>query len=466
LLSFNAARDFLKTCMEKVIGSEKIKAVGFITLVCCLFCPGDSLGATPYEEGVKLYGQKNYRAAAAIFEKVLSASNNNVNAIYYCALSQQMSNNLGRARQLYGYIVSNYANSSVAPMATRALSQLNKAPLTSAAPASASSSDSTGSAQGADSQQSAVVERAKAECNQIMKKAEQQIEDEKASSQTVYIYSDGHSGTDISSERRKEILNEAQERCKKIMDNAERTARFASTSVAPSTNNLTTRQSQTRAKTSVPRDGSDLIVITRNQGDRPPVSITMIRQVKSALESFPPLFLDLLRANSAKVHITPTMIDHNPDLKNTRPRGYEEGMTYKNCPAMFDSDNIVVAEYALIGDNDSAWEKMEDPIGSMRHEMGHALDQFLGRLTQTEEFKHVYYLDLGRLDPPTKERLGYYTQKASGGPSEAFAEVFAGMYGGRSMKDRQARTEEVLKSFPGLAALIKKKIAEIKPAHE
>jgi hypothetical protein len=102
-------------------------------------------------------------------------------------------------------------------------------------------------------------------------------------------------------------------------------------------------------------------------------------------------------------------------------------------------------------------------IPKLNHEMGHALDAFLGNLTQTEEFKHVYYLDLGRLDQPTKERLSYYTQKSDGGPSEAFAEIFAGLYGRRSIKERQDTTDEVVTAFPGLAALIKKKLAEIKP---
>lgn len=432
---------------------------GSVALVFCLIdCR--SWASSAFEEGVRLYGQKNYRAAAAEFEKVIASSSSNVNAIYYCALSQQLSNNHARAQQLFEYIVTNYANSSVAPLAQQALSQLRRTNHSGNSQRQIDSKASTENLLPAETQADTSIKKARADCDAIMKKAEQQIEDEKAASQTMYVYSDGHTETDISDDRKHEILNEAQERCRKVMDTAERTARVKALALQ------NTVYRRTSTATVSPGDGSDLIAIIRNQGEHPPVSRMMTEQVKSALSSFPPQFVELLRANRAKVQVTPTMIDLYPNLKNTRPRGYEEGHTYKNCPALFDRPNIVVAEYALSGDDDSAWEKLEDPVGSMRHEMGHALDAFLGRLTETEEFKHTYYLDLGKLDQQTKERLSYYTQKGDNGPSEAFAEVFAGLYGKRSLKERQAKTDEVVNAFPGLATLIKKKITEFRPTRK
>lgn len=442
--------------MQKVV----LTALTALLVLQC-FSQTGSWAASPYDEGVALYGQKNYRAAALKFEEAMKGSSKNANAIYYCAVSHQMSNNWARAKQLFEYIVVNFPTSPVSPMATKALDQLGRSHASTGQSqgetASASYVRSTGSSRAAGS-----LEKAKKECDEIMKKADQQIEDEKAASHDMYIDSEGHTAPDISQERRREILREAEEKCKKIMETAERTAR-AYERAEPSSSTSSSSPTRTNATASRPRDGSDLIAIIRNQGERPPVSSTIVAQVKSSLESFPPQFLDLMRANKAKVQITPTMIDLHPDLKNTRPRGYEEGHTYKNCPALFEYPNIVVAEYALIGDNDSSWQKLDDSVGSMRHEMGHALDAFLGNLTSTEEFKHVYYLDLGKLDTQTKEHLSYYTQKGGGGPSEAFAEVFAGLYGKRSRKEEQERTDEVTKAFPGLAALIKRKIAEYKP---
>jgi len=441
---------------------KRCRIAGYVTVGLYVACT-QSWASSPYEAGVKLYGEHNYRAAAVEFEKAIASSSVNPNVLYYCALSHQMSSQPMRARQLYEYIVKNFPNSSVVPLANKALSQLQNVNGNGDSQETAESTSSKQSNSPGETERDLALDKAKADCDQIMKKAEQQVEDEKSNSQTMYIDADGHTAPDISQERKREIREEAQQRCAKIMERAERAAR-EKTAYMQSTKPGWTSTTRTAAGHS--RDGSDLISVVRNQGNHPAVSQLEIAQVKSALESFPPQFLDLLRANKAKVQLTPTMIDLFPNLKNTKPRGYEEGRTYKNCPALFSYPNIVVAENALIGDDDSNWQKMDDPIGSMRHEMGHALDAFLGDLTQTEEFKHVYYLDLGRLDQPTRERLSYYTQKSAGGPSEAFAEVFAGLYGKRSVKERQEKNDEVVSAFPGLAALIKKKIAEIKPGSD
>ena len=446
-------------------GYKIMRKFALTTLISLLtlqsFCLDSSQAKTPFDEGVALYGQKNYRAAAQKFEEAIAGSSRNANAIYYCAMSHQMCSNWARAKQLFEYVSTNFPNSQVAPMAVQALNQLNRTHGSSGSrqteTASAGTVSSTGTSRAAGS-----LAKAKAECDEIMKKADQQIEDEKAASHEMYSDGEGHSFPDISQERKREIIHEAEEKCKKIMETAERSAR-AYERTESSSSTAYNGQSRSGKSASKARDGSDLISVIRNQGERPPVSSSIIAQIKSSLESFPPQFLDMMRANKARVQVTPTMIDLHPDLKNTRPRGYEEGHTYKNCPAMFEYPNIVVAEYALIGDNDSSWQKLDDSVGSMRHEMGHALDAFLGNLTATEEFKHVYYLDLGKIDQQTKEHLSYYTQKGGGGPSEAFAEVFAGIYGKRSRKEEQARTDEVVKAFPGLAALIKKKISEYKP---
>ncbi|MBY0360026.1 MAG: retroviral-like aspartic protease family protein [Candidatus Obscuribacterales bacterium] len=77
-----------------------------------------------YTQGLIFYKAKNYRAAAEQFEKQLRAGPTDINCLYYCALSQQLSNNRARARQLYEYLVVNYPNSAVAKNANLALEQL------------------------------------------------------------------------------------------------------------------------------------------------------------------------------------------------------------------------------------------------------------------------------------------------------------------------------------------------------
>lgn len=78
-----------------------------------------------YNEGVKLYSGKNYRAAAVQFEQALKTSPNNPDVIYYCALCHQLSNNRVRAKQLFEFLVSRFPTSRVAPSAQTALRQLS-----------------------------------------------------------------------------------------------------------------------------------------------------------------------------------------------------------------------------------------------------------------------------------------------------------------------------------------------------
>lgn len=99
-------------------------AVAWLTLVAALASAQLPAAASDYSDGVALYKQKNYRAAAAKFEAAMKANPRDANTIYYCALAEQLANNRGRARQLYEYLVTNFSSSPVAAMAQTGLSQL------------------------------------------------------------------------------------------------------------------------------------------------------------------------------------------------------------------------------------------------------------------------------------------------------------------------------------------------------
>lgn len=208
-----------------------------------------------------------------------------------------------------------------------------------------------------------------------------------------------------------------------------------------------------------PADPATLIHVIRALADRPNVDKTFVDQVKDRLKTFPPGVIKLLSKHGAEVDVTPTMIDRYPEFANTKPRGYEDGMTYKTCPALFDGRCLVVAQYYF--DSTDSLQSMNDAIGSLRHETGHAIDCYMGYLSHNDDFKHAYFLDLGKMEPETKQKLSYYTQKAEGGPSEAFAEICAGLYGGRTSSDRKTRNADVLNAFPLYSAKIKSAIESL-----
>lgn len=85
----------------------------------------DAADTSAYKAGIQLYGQKRYRDAAQEFEKQLRVTPADANALYYCALAHQLSNNRGRAKQLYEYITKNFPGTAVATNAGTALGQLS-----------------------------------------------------------------------------------------------------------------------------------------------------------------------------------------------------------------------------------------------------------------------------------------------------------------------------------------------------
>jgi len=205
-------------------------------------------------------------------------------------------------------------------------------------------------------------------------------------------------------------------------------------------------------------DIDEMIVTVKNLADHPALSKDCISTVKSSLQSVPPNVVAFLQAKGCHIYITPTMIDKEPGLLNSQPRGYEQGKTYKNVPACFDGRDVIVCNYALRGSDD--WEPTADPGGSVKHELGHAIDHYMGWITSKDDFKLVYYKDCGKAEPELKERLQYFVQKAEGGPSECFAECVCTIFGGRSF-DKQ-KTTDVKACFPNVIRYIEKKMEELK----
>lgn len=113
--------------MKKLL-KQNTTAVVLAALSALSFCGWQeslAISDPAYNEGVKLYSGKNYRAAAAQFETAMKTSPNNPDVIYYCALCHQLSNNRVRAKQLFEFLVSRFPTSRVAPSAQTALQQLS-----------------------------------------------------------------------------------------------------------------------------------------------------------------------------------------------------------------------------------------------------------------------------------------------------------------------------------------------------
>lgn len=163
--------------------------------------------------------------------------------------------------------------------------------------------------------------------------------------------------------------------------------------------------------------------------------------ITMGLSRIPRALKDAVFGDGCKVLITPTILEHKPELATTKPRGYSHGGGYDNCPAMYmpTENEILVAEkwgWKNGPPRPGTAEMYEECLG---HEFGHAFDAFLGKAAQGGVRRHYYNLTESswfadtytrELNSPNEQRRAadYYTQKGTAGPSELFAELFGSIF--------------------------------------
>jgi len=94
---------------------------------------------TPYDSGVKSFGQKNYQQALTFFSSAEAGGKRDANIYYYKALCYQQLRDYAKARDLFVYVRTNYPDSDAAVLCEQALVRFNQASRTAsqAAPAGA-----------------------------------------------------------------------------------------------------------------------------------------------------------------------------------------------------------------------------------------------------------------------------------------------------------------------------------------
>src|SRR5277367_4239208 len=73
-----------------------------------------ALASAAFDDAMKLYGQKQYQAAASAFVRVLRDEPANARAAYYAASASYSANNLKQGVSLFWYVVKHFPNSAEA----------------------------------------------------------------------------------------------------------------------------------------------------------------------------------------------------------------------------------------------------------------------------------------------------------------------------------------------------------------
>jgi tetratricopeptide (TPR) repeat protein len=186
----------------------------------------------------------------------------------------------------------------------------------------------------------------------------------------------------------------------------------------------------------------------------PEVAAGTADTIKDYIRDLPANIQAILLQGNVKFCITPTLIDRNPERGYREGRGYD-GMTYKQCPGMFDGQTIILCERTVneVSNDVEAPLPPGDVNQTFYHEVGHALDGCLGSYSHSPEYRHAYYLDIARVPPDAAQRLAYYMQKSSAGQEESCAEITCVCLGGASR-----HADEIKTYFPLTMAVVQKKI--------
>lgn len=203
-----------------------------------------------------------------------------------------------------------------------------------------------------------------------------------------------------------------------------------------------------------------LVKVKSSTGKLANVSPAFVEKIKELLIEMPRPVLLLLKDCGGSVLISPSVVEHDMRIQNTTPRGWAEDFDWKSSPALTHGNQVVVSQYRL---NTRTGEYVDTTpeIGVVRHEMGHAIDYCMDSYTDSVEFKHAYLLDAAQVPVELQKRLDYFLQKASSGPSEAFAELFCYKMGGETDHYRIESCELVHKYFPLSIKELEKRLAKL-----
>lgn len=212
------------------------------------------------------------------------------------------------------------------------------------------------------------------------------------------------------------------------------------------TSNLTSSDSSTTSNESPKQLVKNLIVVQKPRGKIPAVTGNFVSSIEEMIEQLPLSVLRMLKHKKGRITILPSTVESDYRMQNVRPRGYDSGSTWKNNSAYCRGNNVYISQYRL-NSSTGNYDTTDTEVGSVRHEVGHAIDYCLGYVSQKEKFRHAYRLEAAQVPRQHRGRLSYYLQSGRGGPSETFAELCCAKFGGETDEWSKKNCELISKYF-------------------
>ena len=162
----------------------------------------------------------------------------------------------------------------------------------------------------------------------------------------------------------------------------------------------------------------------------PNVTDTSVGAVSSAIRRLPKNIYKLLEDGGVTITIAPNIIDKWPDMvKNDSLDGAAQNLAQESGRCY--GRDVHVWQNALANNSLSvnATRSSGFMVRSLYHELGHAVDDCLGRYSSSAEALKLHEQDVKEMPDVLRIKMNYYTQSGEKGCSEACAELFSNLLG-------------------------------------
>jgi hypothetical protein len=189
-------------------------------------------------------------------------------------------------------------------------------------------------------------------------------------------------------------------------------------------------------------------------GSPPAAAVDFARKV---VESIPDPVHRTLAAKGIKFAYSERLEDRYPEIADERPRGWPEGMTWSHADGIYRpglKEVTAARTYRVYGGG--RYVPSQQTAGVLYHETGHALDHALGNISASERWRSAHARDHSQMTDAVREAHAYLLQPGLAGLAEAFAELFANIYG------HMTGTSPDTDAFPACTALIREIVGSLK----
>lgn len=413
--------------------------------------PDPVKGQAEFDQAMQNYKQRNYQAAAKLFWDSIVAGNPLPLPWLMSAHSQAGAGNNTEARRLYAEILKTFPGTREAQAAKQCLIKIKGKPDRivedkggEVAPASTAARIPVPPIKPDSDLAKAIAELKKKNYDQALAYTESHLKKDPGDPNAYYYQAlchhyKGKTGLAVSSY--KKVLEISPDsslgtRARTVLDKL-------------SPGSATAKTSTTAASTNIAASKSDpalvnKINVLKSLDGRTPVRPATVESAKYVIRCLPPKIAEMLFKGGTTINLASNIVDKWPEALNDKHHSLPD-VYLRDEPGRTYGHDVYIYEAAMYPDSGRLCPRYpQDQIRHrIFHELGHAVDDLNGKLTNVDDLKKAYQEDKKHLPGNVSNLYPHYINPKADGFEETVAEIIGGLIG---CKEKETRV--IVASFP------------------